>query len=143
MDAHVAGPNGETILVEMGSYGIGISRLVGAIIEACHDEKGIIWPEAVAPFRVGLVNLRSGDADCDAAADAFYEKLKTNSIEALYDDRDERPGVKFATMDLIGLPWQIVIGPRGQKSGMVELKHRSIDKSEVLTADDALARLSD
>jgi prolyl-tRNA synthetase len=141
MNAQVTGPNGETILVEMGSYGIGVSRLVGAIIEACHDAKGIVWPEAVAPFRVGLVNLRSGDGPCDEAADALYEKLKAAGVEVLYDDRDERPGVKFATMDLIGLPWQLVVGPRGLKSGVVELKGRANGDSEELSSESALARL--
>ena len=141
MNAQVTGPNGETIVVEMGSYGIGISRLIGAIIEACHDAKGIVWPEAVAPFRVGLVNLRSGDGACDAAADALYEKLQAAGVDVLYDDRHERPGVKFATMDLIGLPWQLVIGPRGVESGVVELKRRANGESEELSAESAFARL--
>src|SRR6185312_8659841 len=98
MNAVVAGPNGESVAVEGGSYGIGVSRLVGAIIEASHDDKGIIWPESVAPFRVGLVNLRTGDASCVAAADKLYGRLKEAGIETLYDDRDESPGAKFATM---------------------------------------------
>ncbi|MCE2510089.1 MAG: proline--tRNA ligase [Alphaproteobacteria bacterium] len=143
MNVEVAGPNGESIVVEMGSYGIGISRLVGAIIEASHDEKGIVWPEPVAPFRVGLINLRSGDAACDKAADALYEKLNAAGIEVLYDDRDERSGVKFATMDLIGLPWQLVVGPRGVKNGVVELKRRAGGESEELSVESALARLVD
>jgi len=100
------GPNGETVPVEMGSYGIGVSRLVGAIIEASHDDKGIIWPETVAPFRVGLINLRAADAKCVAAADALHARLRDAGVETLYDDRDESAGAKFATMDLIGLPWQ-------------------------------------
>src|SRR5689334_11851093 len=110
MNAMVAGPNGEQILLEMGSYGIGVSRLVGAIIEASHDDAGIIWPESVAPFKVGLINLRAGDAKCRTAADELYARLQRAGIEVLYDDRDESPGAKFAAMDLIGLPYQLVIG---------------------------------
>jgi prolyl-tRNA synthetase len=142
MNAVVAGPNGESIAVEMGSYGIGVSRLVGAIIEASHDERGIIWPESVAPFRVGLVNLRASDAACVTAADALYQRLKNAGIEVLYDDRDDSPGAKFATMDLIGLPWQLVVGPRGLAAGTVELKHRKTGAKEEVSADAALAKLT-
>src|SRR5579862_3566754 len=124
MNAVVVGPDGASVPVEMGSYGIGVSRLVGAIIEASHDEKGIIWPEAVAPFKVGLVNLRVSDAKCAAACDDLYAKLQTAGIEVLYDDRDESAGAKFAAMDLIGLPWQLVIGPRGIANNMAEVKNR-------------------
>ena len=115
MGLSVQGPNGEKIVPEMGSYGIGVSRLVGAIIEASHDDNGIIWPESVAPWGVGVVNLKVGDAECDKVAGDLYEKLEKAGREPLYDDRDERPGSKFADMDLIGLPWQIAIGPRGIK----------------------------
>ena len=124
MGAVVAGPDGEPVALEMGSYGIGVSRLVGALIEANHDEAGIVWPESVAPFRVGLINLRAGDARCRDAADDLYGKLRGAGVEVLYDDRDESPGAKFAAMDLIGLPEQLVIGPRGIAAGTVEIKDR-------------------
>lgn len=141
MGATVAGPNGEEITVEMGSYGIGVSRLVGAIIEANHDDDGIIWPEAVAPFKVGLINLKTGDAACDQACDDLYAKLRNNGVDVLYDDRDERAGVKFADMDLIGLPWQLVVGPRGLKNGVVELKNRRTGAKEELPVDAAMEKL--
>ena len=141
MGAVVTGPNGESITVEMGSYGIGISRLAAAIIEASHDDAGMIWPESVAPFKVGLINLRLGDKDCDGVCSDLYAKLRRAGVEVLYDDRDERPGVKFATMDLIGLPYQLIVGPRGVKQGVVELKRREGGKAEELSADSALARL--
>ncbi|HEY5607175.1 MAG TPA: proline--tRNA ligase [Alphaproteobacteria bacterium] len=142
MNATVTGPKGETIFLEMGSYGIGVSRLVGAIIEAYHDDAGIKWPESVAPFKVGIVNLRPGDAGCDAVCEDFYAKLTRAGADPLYDDRDERPGAKFADMDLIGLPWQIVVGPRGVKSGTVELKHRATGEKQELAADAALAKVT-
>ncbi len=124
LGAVVQGPDGERAALEMGSYGIGVSRLVGAIIEASHDEQGIIWPPTVAPYAVGLINLKTGDSACDQACDELYTFLRTAGIDVLYDDRDERAGGKFADMDLIGLPWQIVIGPRGLKNGIVEVKAR-------------------
>ncbi len=142
MNAVVAGPNGETVPVEMGSYGIGVSRLVGAIIEASHDDKGIIWPEAVAPFRVGLINLRVADAKCVAAADALHGKLRDAGIETLYDDRDESAGAKFATMDLVGLPWQLVLGPRGLAAGTIELKNRATGAKEEIPVEAALNKLT-
>jgi prolyl-tRNA synthetase len=142
MNAVVTGPNGETVPVEMGSYGIGVSRLVGAIIEASHDDKGIIWPEAVAPFRVGLINLRAADAKCVAAADALHARLRDAGIETLYDDRDESAGAKFATMDLIGLPWQLVLGPRGLAAGTVELKNRATGVKEEIPVEAALNKLT-
>jgi len=142
MGATVTTPGGDEVPVEMGSYGIGVSRLVGAIIEAYHDDAGIIWPDAVAPFAVGLVNLRSGDADCDAVCEDLYVRLQAAGIEVLYDDRDERAGAKFANMDLIGLPWQLVVGPRGVKSGIVELKRRSSGEREELSAEAALAQIA-
>jgi len=142
MGARVAGPDGEDIAVEMGSYGIGVSRLVAAIIEASHDDKGIIWPDAVAPFRVGLVNLRQGDADCDAACADIFAKLDAADVGVMYDDRDERAGVKFADMELIGLPWQLVVGPRGLKQGVVELQCRASGAREELPVESALARLA-
>jgi len=141
LKATVAGANGETITLEMGSYGIGVSRLVGAIIEASHDANGIIWPDSVAPFDIGLVNLRSGDAKCDAAAGEFYARLQKAGKAVLYDDRSESAGAKFATMDLIGLPWQAVIGPRGVAAGKVEIKRRATGEKLELPTDEALAKL--
>ncbi len=141
MGAVVQGPNGEAITVQMGSYGIGVSRLVGAIIEASHDESGIVWPESVAPFDVALVNLRADDAACAAAADALYEQLANAGLEVLYDDTDERAGAKFAKMDLIGLPWQLMVGPRGLRAGVVELKNRASGARAELSPEAAVARL--
>jgi len=126
----------------MGSYGIGVSRLVGALIEANHDDAGIIWPESVAPFGVGLINLRQGDARCRDVADDLYAKLLGAGIEVLYDDGDESPGAKFATMDLIGLPDQLVIGPRGVAAGTVEMKHRRSGERLDVSVDTALDRLT-
>ena len=142
MGATVAGPDGKDVLIEMGSYGIGVSRLVGAIIEASHDDDGIVWPEAVAPFKVGIINLRAGDEACDAACEGAYAKLLEAGVEVLYDDRDERGGAKFANMDLIGLPWQLVVGPRGLKDGKVEVKNRASGEKEELPLDAALAKLT-
>jgi len=142
MGATVAGPNGETITLEMGSYGIGVSRLVGAIIEASHDAAGIIWPESVAPFDLGLINLRAGDAKCEAAATDLYGKLQAAGRTVLYDDRNESPGAKFATMDLVGLPWQLVVGPRGLANGVVELKRRATGVKEELPIEAALNKLT-
>ncbi len=142
MNAAVAGPDGEPVLVEMGSYGIGVSRLVGGIIEASHDDAGIIWPEAVAPFKVGLVNLKAGDAKCDAACEDLYRTLSESGVEVLYDDREERAGVKFATMDLIGLPWQLVVGPKGLANGIVELKSRRGGERQELSIESAVAKLT-
>jgi prolyl-tRNA synthetase len=142
MGALVARPDGEAVALEMGSYGIGVSRLVGALIEANHDDAGIVWPQSVAPFRVGLINLRPGDARCSTAAEDFYAKLLNARIEVLYDDRDESPGAKFATMDLIGVPDQIVIGPRGIAAGTVELKARRSGERVEASLDTALDRLT-
>jgi len=142
MGATVTGPDGESVFVEMGSYGIGVSRLVGAIIEASHDANGIIWPETVAPFRVALINLRVADEKCRTAADDIYGKLRAAGTEVLYDDRDESPGAKFATMDLIGLPWQLTVGPRGLAQGVVEMKERRGGKREELSIAAALNRLA-
>ncbi|NIJ09109.1 prolyl-tRNA synthetase [Sphingomonas vulcanisoli] len=142
MGLKVQGPDGSDVVPQMGSYGIGVSRLMGAIIEASHDDKGIIWPEAVAPFKVGLINMRADDAACAAAADDLYQKLSDAGVEVLYDDRDERGGAKFATMDLIGLPWQIVIGPKGLANGVVELKRRATGEREELSAEAALAKVA-
>ena len=142
LGAVVAGPNGEQVTLEMGSYGIGVSRLVGAIIEASHDEAGIIWPDSVAPFKVGLINLKTGDAECDRVCDELYRDLNAAGVEVIYDDRNERAGGKFADMDLIGIPWQLTVGPRGLKSGVVELKRRATGEREELSRDAALAKLT-
>jgi prolyl-tRNA synthetase len=124
LGAVVQGKDGQPVTVLSGSYGIGVSRLVGAIIEASHDEAGIIWPEPVAPFKLAIVNLKAGDPETDAACQKLYDGLSAKGVEVLYDDTDARPGAKFATMDLIGLPWQVIIGPRGLKEGIAEVKNR-------------------
>ena len=141
LGAYVMGPDGKQIPVEMGSYGIGVSRLVGALIEANHDEKGIIWPEAVAPFKVGIINLNVKDAATNAVVGDLYNKLCAQGVEVLYDDRDQAPGAKFADMDLIGLPWQVIIGPKGVAAGRVEVKNRRTDERLDLSYDDVLQKL--
>ncbi len=135
MNAFVAGPDGKDVAVHMGSYGVGVSRLVGALIEAFHDDDGCKWPMSVAPFHVGLVNLKAGDADTDAACDNIYQGLQAASADVLYDETKARPGEKFARMDLIGLPLQIVVGPRGLGEGKVEIKRRSDGAREDVTLD--------
>ena len=142
MGMTVQGPEGTPVVPQMGSYGIGVSRLVGGVIEASHDANGIVWPDAIAPFKVGLINLRVDDPACAAAATSLYEKLTAAGVEVLYDDRDERGGAKFATMDLIGVPWQVVIGPKGVAAGVVELKRRGDGGREELSVESALARLT-
>ncbi len=141
MKAQVQGPEGDLILVESGSYGIGVSRLVGAIIEASHDEAGIIWPQSVAPFAIGLINLKAGDSATDGACEALYRGLSAAGIEVLYDDTDERAGAKFKTMDLIGLPWQVIVGPKGLEKGEVELKNRASGAREALKLETAINSL--
>jgi prolyl-tRNA synthetase len=128
--------------VEMGSYGIGVSRLLGAIIEASHDDAGIIWPEPVAPFDIALVNLKTGDAKTDAVCNELQAKLENAGKEVLYDDRDERPGAKFATMELIGIPWQVVVGPRGLEKGLIEVKNRKTGAKEELSVEDVVNRFT-
>ena len=142
LGGRVAGPDGREVAVHMGSYGIGVSRLVGAIIEASHDDRGIIWPEPVAPFRVGLVNLAIGNEECTRVCDDLYTQLGAAGIEVLIDDRDERPGAKLADMDLIGLPWQVIVGPRGLRSGVVEVKDRRTGATEEMTPEAATARFA-
>jgi prolyl-tRNA synthetase len=141
LGALVAKPDGEQVAVEMGSYGIGVSRLVGAVIEASHDEEGIIWPEPVAPFQVGLINLKPGDTGTNAACEEIYARLSQAGTEPLYDERDERPGAKFADMDLIGLPWQLIVGPRGIAQGKVELKRRATSERQEIDLEAALGRI--
>jgi prolyl-tRNA synthetase len=142
MKAVVAGPDGVEHPVHMGSYGIGPSRLVAAIIEASHDEAGIKWPEAVAPFEVAILNLKQGGADTDPACEQLYRALLAKGIDALYDDTEQRPGAKFATADLIGVPWQILVGPRGLAEGKVEVKRRSDGSRELMSPADAIERLA-
>ncbi|MEO9650684.1 MAG: proline--tRNA ligase [Roseobacter sp.] len=141
MGATVQGPDGKPTPVHMGSHGIGVSRLVGAIIEASHDDKGIIWPEGVTPFHCGIVNLKQGDEAADTACESIYAGLKAVGLDPLYDDRKERAGGKFATMDLIGLPWRITVGPRGLKNGVVELTSRKSGVSAELSPEGAVAKL--
>jgi prolyl-tRNA synthetase len=142
MKATVAGPDGSEKPVHMGSYGIGPSRLVAAIIEACHDEAGIKWPEAIAPFDAVILNLKQGDGATDAASEQLYKELSAKGVDVLYHDTDERPGAKFATADLIGVPWQILVGPKGLASGQVELKRRADGSRTMLSPADAVARLA-
>jgi prolyl-tRNA synthetase len=142
MKAVVAGPDGSERPVHMGSYGIGPSRLVAAIIEAFHDDAGIKWPEAVAPFTVAILNLKQGDGAVDAACEKLYAALQEKGVEVLYHDLDERPGAKFATADLIGIPYQVLIGPKGLAAGQFELKKRADGSREMLAPDDVLKRLS-
>ena len=141
MKALVTGSDGIDRAVHMGSYGIGPTRLVAALIEVFHDEAGIRWPDAVAPFTVAILNLKQGGTDTDAACERLYAALCAKGVDTLYHDLDERPGSKFATADLIGVPWQILVGPRGLAEGKVEVKRRSDGSRELMTPDDALARL--
>jgi prolyl-tRNA synthetase len=141
MGCRVQGPDGSMLAVQMGSYGVGVSRLVGAIIEACHDEAGIVWPVPVAPFEVGVLNLKAGDKDTDAACEDLCGKLERAGVSVLYDDTGERAGAKFATMDLIGLPYQLIVGPKGLKSNEIEIKDRKSGERAALSPDAALARL--
>ncbi|MBT6345058.1 MAG: proline--tRNA ligase [Tateyamaria sp.] len=141
LNAVVQGPDGKLSPVHMGSHGIGVSRLLGAIIEANHDDKGIIWPEGVTPFHCGIINLKQGDEEADAACDAIYNSMTSLGLEPLYDDRKERAGGKFATMDLIGIPWRITIGPRGLKNGIVELTSRRTGESEELSPEAAVQKV--
>jgi prolyl-tRNA synthetase len=142
MKAVVAGSDGVERPVHMGSYGIGPTRLVAALIEVFHDEAGIRWPQAVAPFTVAILNFKQGGSDTDPACERLYAALAAKGIDTLYHDLDERPGSKFATADLIGVPWQILVGPRGLAEGKVEVKHRFDGSRELMTPQDALVRLS-
>lgn len=141
LNCTITGANGEPVTLEMGCYGVGVSRLVGAIIEASHDENGIIWPESVAPFHVGLINLRVGDSKCDALCQQLYDNLRASGRDVLYDDTDERAGAKFASMDLIGLPWQLTVGPKGAERGVVELKCRRTGEKQELSVASAQEQL--
>ncbi|MDQ0393236.1 proline--tRNA ligase [Labrys monachus] len=141
MNAVVAGPDGTLKPVHGGSYGIGPTRVAAAAIEAGHDEAGIIWPEAIAPFKIGLINLKPGDSAVDAACNSLYARFQGRGVDVLLDDTDERPGGKFAKMDLIGLPWQIIVGPKGLADGKVEVKNRRSGDRQLMSPDDALALL--
>ncbi|HEY8565231.1 MAG TPA: proline--tRNA ligase [Beijerinckiaceae bacterium] len=141
MGAKVMGPDGQERDVHMGSYGIGPSRLAAAIIEASHDEAGIIWPDAIAPFDVALLNLKAGDSATDGACVGLQRDLEAAGLSVLHDDRDERPGAKFATADLIGLPWQVIVGPKSLAEGKVELKRRATGERELLALGDVVPRL--
>ena len=142
MKATVTGPDGRETPVHMGSYGIGSSRLVAALIEAFHDENGIIWPQSVAPFDVSLLNLKIGDAGTDETCATLYKALTARGLDVLYDDRDERPGAKFATADLIGSPWQVMVGPKSLAEGKVELKRRKTGERHLLSVEDAVLMLT-
>jgi prolyl-tRNA synthetase len=141
MGAKVQGPDGNMITLQMGSYGVGVSRLAGAIVEASHDDAGIVWPVPVAPFEVALINLKAGDAATDEAARQLYGKLDAAAIEVLLDDTDERAGAKFATMDLIGIPYQLIVGPKGLKQGEVEVKDRKTGTRQTLPLEAAVGHL--
>jgi prolyl-tRNA synthetase len=138
MKAVVTGPDGQDRPIEGGSYGIGVSRLVGAIIEASHDDAGIIWPGPVAPFDIALINLKTGDSATDKASEDLYAKLTKAGHDVLYDDTAERAGAKFAGMDLIGIPYQLIVGPRGLKNGVVEVKTRRTGAREELSIEAAI-----
>ena len=140
MKAVVAGPGGEQITVEMGSYGIGVSRLVGGIIEASHDEAGIVWPELVAPFKVAIVDLKPDDGAVSGVCGKLYGELVARGVSVLHDDRDLRPGAKFADMDLIGTPWQVIVGPKGVAAGKAELKNRRTGAREEVAFDQVAQR---
>ena len=141
MNAKVMGPDGKEVAVHMGSYGIGPSRLVAAVIEASHDDNGIIWPKTISPFDIGIINMKPGDKDCDEASEKIYAALTAAGKDVLYDDRDQRAGAKFAGMDLIGLPTQVVIGPRGIKNGEIEIKDRKSGERENLSMEATINKL--
>jgi prolyl-tRNA synthetase len=141
MGAKVQGPDGKDHVVSMGSYGIGPSRLVAAVIEASHDENGIIWPEAIAPFDVVIINMKAGDAECDRVCEELYAAHRAAGLDVLLDDTDQRAGGKFATADLIGIPWQVIVGPRGVAAGEVEVKRRATGERDVKKMETLLASL--
>jgi len=140
LGAYVQNEAGARVPLHMGSHGIGVSRLAGAIIEAFHDDKGIVWPEEIAPFKIGIVNVKQGDPTSDTACESLYAQLTAAGVEVLYDDRAERAGAKFATMDLIGLPWRVTVGPRGLEKGLVELTSRATGDTEDLTPEALLQK---
>lgn len=142
MKASITTQEGQNIYVHMGSYGIGVSRLVAAIIEASHDDTGIIWPESVAPYSLGLINAVQSDAHVTKITDQIYDQLRQQNVEVLYDDRDERAGTKFSDMDLIGVPWQIIVGTKGIKNGTVEVKNRKTGQREMISQESMYAKFN-
>jgi prolyl-tRNA synthetase len=142
LGCEVQGPDGKKVTLQSGSYGIGVSRLVAGIIEASHDKDGIIWPESVSPFDIGLINIKTGDAEADAACEKLYKGLSAKGKDVLYDDRNAPGGAKFAAMDLIGVPWQIIIGPRGLKEGVAEIKNRKTGARENVALDIVVERMT-
>ncbi|MGN6551794.1 MAG: proline--tRNA ligase [Pararhizobium sp.] len=142
LNATVTGPDGKEHLVHGGSYGIGPTRLVPAIIEASHDENGIIWPEGVAPFDVSLITMKAGDAACDGVCETLYAALTKAGLSVLYDDTDDRAGAKFATADLIGLPVQVIVGPRSVAAGEVEIKQRRTGERQTMSVEAAINHLT-
>ncbi|MEM6782095.1 MAG: His/Gly/Thr/Pro-type tRNA ligase C-terminal domain-containing protein, partial [Pseudomonadota bacterium] len=142
MKAQVQNSDGEMVNVHMGSYGVGVSRLVGGIIEASHDSDGIIWPEEVAPFKIGLINLKTDSDACNEACEKIYADCREQGVEVLYDDRDERAGAKFKDMDLIGLPWQMTIGPKGLERGIAEVKNRKTGEKSEVSIEAAMTKLA-
>jgi prolyl-tRNA synthetase len=142
MGAKVQGPDGKDHLVSMGSYGIGPSRVVAAIIEASHDDDGIVWPQSAAPFDLAIINMKAGDSACDAVCEPIYHALTKAGRDVLYDDSAQSAGAKFATHDLVGLPWQIIAGPRGVAAGTVEVKNRKTGARENLSPDEAINRFA-
>jgi prolyl-tRNA synthetase len=141
MKAHVTGPDGKDAPVEMGSYGVGVSRLAAAIIEASHDERGIIWPAAVAPFTAAVVSLRPDDAAVSAVCESVYSALLKAGVDVLYDDTPERPGAKFSTLELAGIPTLVVVGPKGVKAGVVEVRDRATGAVVEMSAEAAIQKL--
>jgi prolyl-tRNA synthetase len=142
MKSYVAGPDGAEVPIHGGSYGVGVSRLVGAIIEACHDDAGIKWPDAVAPFEAVILNLKQGSNDTDTACEKLYRELTAKGVDVLYDDTDQRAGAKFAAADLIGIPWQIMVGPKGLAEGKIEIKRRADGSRESMSTADVVARIA-
>ena len=143
MGANVNNSEGVKTPVHMGSHGIGVSRLLGAIIEASHDDKGIIWPESVTPFQIGIINLKQGDERTDNLCSSIYKTFSDFGYDCLYDDTDERAGSKFAAMDLIGIPWRITVGPRGIKNGVVEITSRKSGESIELSPELAIKKITE
>tara|TARA_B100001093_G_scaffold511020_1_gene578051 strand:- start:7238 stop:8965 length:1728 start_codon:yes stop_codon:yes gene_type:complete len=144
MSAFVLDQDGRDCAPIMGCYGMGVTRLVAAVIEQNHDANGIVWPQPVAPFTLHVIplNAQKSDAVRDAT-EAIYAKARDAGISVLLDDRNERPGVKFADADLIGIPHRIVIGDRGLQNGVVEYKHRGAETNEELSAEAALAKVTE
>ena len=141
MGASVQGKDGKPQPLHMGSYGIGVSRLVGGIIEASHDDKGIIWPEEVAPFTLAIVNLKPGHEEADKVSEALYQEALSHGYDVLLDDSADSPGAKMATMDLIGVPWQVILGPRSLDKGEVEVKCRKTGESVLMSPDSVASYL--